>query len=263
MILIYVSFAAFPIYWMVMVSLKSTRAVLTETPVLIVLDPSIDSYVYVINDTKFVVQFLNTLLLATTTTAITLVVASLAAYALSRFQFRAKRPIMIMLLASNMLPVVLFVIPLLILMRTLHLFNTYYGLILTYTTFTLPFAAWMLKGYFDAIPREIEEAALTDGCTNLECIRKIVLPVAAPGLVATSVYSFLLAWQDYIWNLTLTSLDTMRTLNVGINSFLFFREYQWPAIMAYGVLSTVPVILVFLYLQKFLVSGLFAGGVKG
>ena len=199
--------------------------------------------------------------LATSTSAI---VASLAGYSFSRFRFRGRQVILVLILATIMIPGLTQLIPLYSMLASWGLLNTYLGLILIYSSGQLPFSIWIMKSFFDTIPREIEDAAMIDGCGRLGALIRVVLPMIAPGLVAAGVYTFLIAWDEYLFAATLTVKPEMRTLPPGIiQSFVGQFYLNWPNVMAASVLVTIPVTILFIFFQKHLVQGLTAGAVKG
>jgi multiple sugar transport system permease protein len=198
------------------------------------------------------------------TVIITLILSTPAAYAFSRSRFMGKRTLIYLVLISQMLPIVLILIPLYITFKNLGLLSTYLGLILPYLMFTLPFSIWMLKGYFDSIPRELDEAAKVDGCSRLQAMLRVVLPNVRPGLTATAIITFIMAWDEFIIALTIMDKNEMRTLPVGIiQSFVGQFSIKWGEMMAASVITTIPVVIIFIFLGKHLIGGLTRGAVKG
>jgi multiple sugar transport system permease protein len=190
--------------------------------------------------------------------------ATLAGYALSRLTFPGKRPLLLGILATQMFPHVLILISLYVMYRELNLMDTHYGLVLAFTTFAVPFSVWMMKGFFDSVPGEIEEAALIDGCTKLGALRRVVLPIVSPGLLAVGLFSFLDAWNNLLYPLTLATSNEVRTVPPGmLLSFLGQFKQDWGGMMAASVVVTVPTTIFFIFLQRYLVQGLTAGAVKG
>ena len=253
----------FPFLWMLSTSLKPPEEVFTPRPRWIPLNPTLRNFVNILGETPFPRYFLNSVVVAFVTMLLALVVTVFAGYALSRYRFRGKRAFSLWLLVSQMFPPMLLVIPIFILMLKLGLYNTYASLIITYGTFALPFSTWMLKAYFDTVPLDLEEAAMVDGCTRLQALARVVLPLAAPGIVTVALFVFILAWQEYMFALTLTRTTDMRTLPVGISLFLGEYRVLWGSLMAGSVVVTAPVILLFSYLQRYIVQGLTLGAVKG
>jgi multiple sugar transport system permease protein len=263
LLIIVVLVLLFPFLWMVSTALKPPEEVFTPTPRWIPLNPTLQNFVHILGETSFPRYFLNSVVVAFITMLLALVVTVFAGYALSRYRFRGKQAFSLWLLVSQMFPPMLLVIPIFVLMLRLGLYNTYTSLIITYGTFALPFSTWMLKAYFDTVPLDLEEAAMVDGCTRLQALARVVLPLAAPGIVTVALFVFILAWQEYMFALTLTRTTDMRTLPVGISLFLGEYRVLWGSLMAGSVVVTAPVILLFSYLQRYIVEGLTLGAVKG
>ena len=185
-----------------------------------------------------------------------------AAYAFARFSFSGRDALFFSVLIRNMFPVVVFLIPLFILMKSLRLIDTYFSLILTYLTFGLPLSIWLLKGFYDNIPPELERAARIDGATRFQAFWKIILPLSAPGLVATAIYAFIQGWNEYVYARTFINSEQRMTMPVGLERF--FTEYasNWPGLMAASFIMSVPVVILFLVLQRHFVRALTEGAVK-
>ncbi len=214
--------------------------------------------------TDFVMYVRNSFITCIATAVLAMLIASLAGYAISRLRFPGKRPLLLAILSTQMFPHVLILISLYVMYRQMGLINTHVGLIIAFTTFAVPFSVWMMKGFFDGIPSEIEEAALIDGCTRLGALRHVVLPLVAPGLLAVSLFSFLDGWNNLLYPLTLATSVDVRTIPPGLLlSFLGQFKHDWAGMMAASVTVTVPVMIIFVFLQRFLVRGLTAGAVKG
>ena len=258
-----------PIYWMISTSFKLQPEIFKLPPTLIPEQPTLENYVSIIAGTMasaipFLVYLKNSLLVAVFTVSATLLLATPAAYAFSRVPFAGKRRLIYFVLVSQMLPVVLILIPLYRTFMRLRLLSSYPGLVLPYLMLTLPFSIWMLKGYFDSIPRELDEAAKVDGCTKLQAMLRVILPNVTPGLTATAIVTFIMAWDEFIIALTIMDDNFMRTLPVGmIQSFVGEFSVKWGEMMAASVVTTVPVIVIFIFLSKYLIGGLIAGAVKG
>lgn len=258
-----------PLYWMISTSFKRQPEIFRLPPTLVPLEFTLDNYRAILSGTMasaipFLIYLRNSLVVALGTVLLTLVLASPAAYALSRVPFRGKRRLTYFVLVSQMLPVVLILIPLYRLLQQARLLSTYPGLILPYLMLTLPFSIWMLKGYYDTIPRELDEAAKVDGCTRLQAMLQVILPNVKPGLTATAIISFIMAWDEFIIALTVMDRNDMRTLPVGmIQSFVGEFSIKWGEMMAASVVTAVPVVLLFVFLSRYLIGGLIAGAVKG
>ena len=257
-------FAAFPFIWSLTGSFKARPEILTRVPTLLPQHPTLANYEYVLGQTPAARYFLNSVIVAAGTTLAALALGVSGAYALSRFRFPARRTFAGWLLASQMFPGVLMLIPLFVVLVRLSLIDSYAGLILLNTVGALPFAIWMLKGYFDSVPPDLEEAAMIDGATRSQALRQVFLPVAAPGVAAAALFAFTSAWQEFIFALTVMKDPAKYTLAVGINAFVGpGGTVAWGNIMAMAVLIIVPGLAVFLLLQRYMISGLSAGAVKG
>ena len=207
-------------------------------------------------------QFLNSAIVSVSTAVFSVVLAAFAGYGLSRFRFAGARLMETFILMTQMFPGVLLVIPYFILISRVGLFNTYPALIIAYTSFALPFSTWMLKGFFESVPRELDEAAMVDGCSRFQAFTSVVVPVSLPGIVATIIFSFILAWNEFLFALVLTSSDSMYPVTVGIASFIGQWRIAYETMMAASVVATVPTIVLYMCLEKHLVQGLTAGAVK-
>jgi multiple sugar transport system permease protein len=268
-IAILLSLTLFPIFWMISSAVKPIEDLFVIPPQWIPQHPTLDTLNSVLRGdygrgSLFPVYFKNSVIVTIGTTLLCLTVASLAAYAFSRYPFRGSNGVMVGVLATQMFPQGMLLISLYLIFMRLKLINTYPALILANTTFAIPFAIWILKGFFDTIPREIEDAALIDGCNRLSVMTKVILPLVAPGLVAAGVYTFLISWDEYLYASTLMARPQMRTLPPGIvQSFVGQFYLNWPNVMAASVLVTLPVTILFILFQKYLVQGLTSGAVKG
>ena len=258
------AFCLFPFAWMLDTALKPLSEVQSLHPTFAIARPTLDSFRRVLFTTEFPVYFRNSLIVSIGTTLLTLMAGVFAGYALSRWPFApVARTLGSALLLSQMIPGVLLLVPLYILERRLGLLSTYAGLIVVYCSFTLPLCVFMLKGYFDAVPRELEEAAEMDGCSRLGFLYRILLPLSGPGVLATAAFCFVNAWNEFMFGYVFVNDDAHRTLTPGIMLFRSAHVTDWGGLMAASVLAVVPVAACFLYLQRFLVEGLTGGAVKG
>jgi multiple sugar transport system permease protein len=211
--------------------------------------------------------FMNSLVVSGAATICSVIVAIFAAYSVSRYRFRGKRVFTVTVLSTQMFPGILFLLPLFLIFVNIGnttgiaLYGSRGGLILTYLTFSLPFSIWMLIGYFDSIPRDLDEAALVDGCGPLRALFRVVVPAATPGIVAVAVYAFMTAWGEVLFASVMTT-DTTRTLAVGLRGYATQYDVYWNQVMAASLVVSVPVVAGFLLLQRYLVAGLTAGAVK-
>jgi len=252
-----------PFFWMISTSFKPIQEVFSRPPSIIPQNPIISNYINMIFETSFPYFMRNSIIITTFTTIIAMVVALSTGYGISRFKFRGKTFFSAGLIAVQMFPPMMLLIPMFIIMRRLGLLNSHLSLIIAYGSFAIPFCSWMLKGYIDTVPISIEEAALIDGCSRLQVIYRILIPVIGPGLVTVSMFAFVLAWREYLFALTFSRTETMRTLTVGLA--LMQGQHgtvEWGQIMAGSVITTIPPLLFFLYIEKYIVKGFTMGAVK-
>lgn len=255
----------FPVFWILSTSFKKREDIFSTKINILPPHFTIENYRELItgNDGLFLIWIKNSVLIAACTTALGVFLAATCAYAFSRFKFAGKNLGISLFLISQMFPGVILIVPLYNLMSKLGLLNMYWGLILAYCTVALPFCVFMLKGFFDTIPKELEEAALVDGLGAWGTFYRIVLPLAAPGIAVTAFFSFVTAWNEFMFALTFMTNQTMYTLPVGLRTFVFEFRTDWHLMSAGAIIVTIPVLIFFLTAQKFLVGGLTAGGVKG
>ena len=255
-------FAIAPLAWAMSSAFKTNAEILTGLN-FFPRNPTLENFDFVLNSTEFPRWLRNSLLVAFGTTLLALVIGSLAGYAMSRWRFRGRTLYGNTLLVVQMFPGVMLAIPLFLMLSDYQLIDTLWALLLTYLTFALAFAVWMLKGYFDAIPREIEEAALIDGANRLQILWRIVLPLAGPGITTVAVFTFLLAWNEFFFAYVFLASPEKFTLSIGMYSFIQQFTTQWGNIMAAGTLTTLPVLVFFFILQRALTRGLISGAMKG
>lgn len=260
-------FSVLPMLWMLTTSVKSQFAAIQYPPEFIPSNPTLEQYYRLLSPSSDIgIQFLrymwNSIYVSTLTTIFGVAVAVPAAYAFARFRFPGRNALFFSVLFRNMFPAVVFLMPLFIMMRWMGLVNTHASLVITYLTFGLPLSIWLLKGFYDNIPVELEQAARIDGCTRFQAFWMIVMPLSAPGIIATAIYSFITAWNEYVYALTFLNSDEKLTLPVGLQRF--FTEYatNWPGLMAASFIMSVPVVVMFLVLQKYFVRALTEGAVK-
>ncbi len=254
----------FPIYWIIVTSLQSNNDLFQFPPKFFDLNITLDSYMAVFKDIDFLRFYRNTVVVAAGATALSLFVSIFAGYAFSRFKFKGSNLLLTSFLSTQMFPVITLLIGLYSIYSSFGLLNTYLALILANTTTALPFSIMLMKLFFDGISKELEEAAEIDGASRWKILFKIIIPLTKPGILAISIYAFLVSWDDFIFGLTLTSDLGMRTLSSGL-SMKYFGEfsYNWSGASAAAVVATLPLVLVFMFFQKYMVAGLTAGGVKG
>lgn len=251
-----------PFIWMIFTSFKTEQEAYAIPPTLWPEDFTLDAFIQILRWTNFPRYFLNSTIVSLGTAVLSTFLGTLAGYGFSRFDFRGRVALIGAILASQLLPGVLLVGPYFKLLAQIGLFNTYTGLILAFTTITLPFSTWMLKGFIDTVPQELDDAALVDGCSAFGAYYRVILPVIAPGMVATMLFAFLLAWGDLLWVLVLTSGDDKATVTLGLSRLVTQFRIIWPQLMAGSAIGTLPSLILYLFLQNYLVAGLTAGAVK-
>lgn len=257
-----VLFAMAPFVWMILTSLTPSAQIAATGVALSPSGWSLDNYARLIEQTSFLKNMLDSLIVAGGTMVVGLAVAVSAAYAFSRFRFRGRTVLMLQFLLINMFPVVLLILPLFVLMRRLGLLDTHFALILANATVAIPFAVWMLTSYVGAIPKSLDEAAMTDGCSLLTTLRRIVLPLMMPGIISTGIYIFITAWNEYLYALTLGGRN-VRTVTVAIQTLIGEYQIEWGLLAAGAVVGALPATLLFLIVQRRLIGGLTQGAVKG
>jgi multiple sugar transport system permease protein len=260
-ILLIVAFAIAPYLWMVLTSIRPDGDLTTLPLSYLPSRVTFANYQTLLGQTSFAYNLWNSLVIAFGAVVVGLGTSVPAAYAFSRFRFRGRQALMTQFLVINMFPVVLLIIPLFVLMRNLHLLDTYFGVIIGHSTFAIPFAVWMLTSYMNGIPREVDEAAMMDGATRLETIRLVILPLLMPGIVTTAIYIFVTSWNEYLFAMMFSG-DNARTVTVALQLFIGEFTVQWGLLTAGGTLVAIPVTILFLIVQKRLVGGLTAGAVK-
>ena len=256
-------FALLPVVWMLSTSLKTEAEALSLPVHWFPRHPTLGAYAEMWTLKPFGIYFLNSIAVSGVTAVVSTVLGALAGYGFSRFNFRGKASLLAFFLATQMISGVLVIGPYFQLLAAVQLYNTLTGLIIAYVTICLPFAAWMSKGYFDSIPRELDEAGLVDGASRLEIFSRIIMPIAVPGTVSTLLFAFLLAWQDLLWALCLISTDEKRTVTLGVAYTVGEFIIKWPMLTAASLMGSLPTILLYLFLQRFYVEGLARGAVKG
>ncbi|MFZ5432904.1 MAG: sugar ABC transporter permease [Calditrichota bacterium] len=253
----------YPVITVVTVSLRPGDRLLSTSLALIPDNATFESYISLFRDKPFARWMMNSTVVALAVTILGTGLASTAGYAFSRFRFPGHRAGMIMLLITQMFPATMLLLPLFIMLAKLHLINSYLGLIVIYSATALPFTVWQMKGYYDTIPRELEEAALIDGAGRWRVFYSIILPLAAPALVITALFSFLTAWSEYVVAAQVLLTEDLYTLPVGLKQFQASMTTEWGLYSAGSIVVSIPVVALFLYLSRWLVSGLTLGSVKG
>jgi multiple sugar transport system permease protein len=259
---LFVVMVAVPLFWMVTTAIKTNKE-LYEDFSYFPRRPTLQNFVRVIQRDDLLTNIRNSLAVALTTTAITIVVSAMAAFSIVRYRYRGRALIGRFILFKYLLPTAMLFVPLYALVTALGLGNTLQSLMLTYLSFTVPFCTWMLMGYFRSIPPELEEHAMVDGCTKIGALIRILLPLSAPGLVASAIFSFTLAWNEFLLALVFTVDQRTMTVPIKLAMMVVGDQYIWGQLMAGAVLASVPVAILYFVGQRFVVQGLAAGAVKG
>ena len=256
-------FALLPIYWMLVTAVRPNGEVFRFPPRLLPSSITLEHFGEFLGDPRLLRFLLNSVVVSIATALLTLVVASYTAYSFSKFRYRGRKSLMYLVLASQMFPHALLLITLYLMFNALGLLNSYLGLVLAFTAFTMPLCIWMLKGVFDTLPDSVIEQAKVDGAGRFTIIHRIVLPISAPGVVAAGLFAFIRGWNDFIFALTLAGPDR-QTLPPGlVNTYVGEFQTAWPTLMAASLVVSAPVIAGFVSLQRYLVAGLAGGAVKG
>ena len=253
----------FPFYWMTITSFKSEDQMRSLVSMFWPRPFAIDNYRQLLARTDFASWYGNSVVVAVSSTLLATAVGTIGAYALARLRFLGRGFMASATLITYLVPPSILFIPLYAQMRNLGLANSLGGLVAAYPSFTVPFVTWLLMGYFESIPEELEEAAMIDGATRFGAFYRVVLPLSAPGVLAAALYAFTQAWNEFLYALVFITDGRLRTLPVGLASFITGDVYGWGYLMSGAVLTTLPVIAAYIYLQKYMVEGLTAGGVKG
>jgi len=256
-------FAGFPVLWMLASSFKSNTEIFAYPPRLIGESFYFEAYRAVLTDPQQLRFFFNSYLVSTLVTIFTLVVGILGGYSFSRYDFKFKNHLNLIIIGVQAVPPITLMIPYFGLIVALKLYNTYWALILTYMIFTLPYAIIMMTGYFNTLPRDLDEAVMIDGGSTFVALWRVLVPISLPGIVSVGVYTFMLAWNEFLFALTLTRTNDMRTVPVGIQLLMGQHSYEWNQMMAMSVLGSLPVLILFLIFQRYFIAGMSAGSVKG
>ncbi|PKG21914.1 carbohydrate ABC transporter permease [Niallia nealsonii] len=255
-------FASFPVFWMFLNSFKPNSEIFAWPPVWISENFTFDAYLAIFKNPETIRLFINSYFIAFTVVILTLIVSILAAYSFSRFDFRGKQVINTAIVSVQAVPPIVLLIPYLSLIVTIGLYNTYAALILTYLLFTLPYAVLMITGYFNTLPKDLDEAVMIDGGSKFRALWSILVPVSVPGLVSVGMYTFMLSWNEYLFALALTKTNEFRTVPVGISLLMGQHAYEWNQMMAMSVLGSLPVLILFLFFQRYFIAGMTSGAVK-
>ena len=253
----------FPFYWMAVTSFKDETQMRSLASMFWPRPFVADNYAHLVRKTEFLGWYRNSVIVSLSSTLLATAIGTIGAYALARLSFLGRAFMASAVLITYLVPPSILFIPLYAQIRNLGLADSLTGLIVAYPSFTVPFVTWLLMGYFESIPEELEEAAMIDGATRFGAFRRVVLPLAAPGLLAAALYAFTQAWNEFLYALVFITNVKLRTLPVGLSTFITGDVYGWGYLMAGAVLTTLPVIAAYVYLQRYMVEGLTAGSVKG
>jgi ABC-type glycerol-3-phosphate transport system permease component len=259
---IFYAFLLLPIVWLVLSSFRNTDSIQSGRLLPYASELTVTNYVEAFRIANLTTFLVNSFVIAITVMLLVVFISSLGAYALSRFNLRGKNTFMMLALMPQFFPYVLILIPFYVLMTNIGLVDSHLGLILTHTSITLPFALWMLTGYFSAIPRDLDQAALIDGCSRLGVLFRIIYPIAIPGMVVAGFFAFVVSWGDYLFVSILSQSPETQTLPIGLQTFMSSLQVRWGLITAGTVIAIVPTIVFFAIVQRRLVAGLTAGAVK-
>ncbi len=256
-------FSGLPVLWMVSSSFKSNLEIFAYPPALIDYSFSFDAYTAVLSDPGQLRFFFNSYLVAILVTICTVVTSILAGYSFSRYDFRFKKVLNLVIIGVQSVPPITLMIPYFGLIVWLGIYNSYAALVLTYMVFTLSYAIIMMTGYFNTLPRDLDEAVMIDGGGSFVTLWRILAPISLPGIVAVGVYTFMLAWNEFLFALTLTRTNEMRTVPIGIHLLMGQHSFEWNQMLALSVLGSLPVLILFLLFQRYFIAGMSAGSVKG
>ena len=262
-LLIIVTTVGFPILWMIISSFKVPEELFSSPPTLFLKEVSLEWYKEAFRDRLVPRYFYNSFIVASFTMMINIIIGTLAAYSLTRFNYPGKKLFLILILAGYVIPPIILLIPLYLIMLSFGLVNQYFGLIIAHTAMTLPFSIWLLRSFFLSIPKSIEDAALIDGASDLGAFYYIMIPLARSGILSTGILVFILSWNEYLLSSVLLTQDIKKTIPVGIANFITSFDIRWGAIMALGTTATIPVVLFFFFIQKYFIKGILSGSIKG
>jgi multiple sugar transport system permease protein len=261
-IVVLLAWSLFPVYWIAVTSLKAESEIYALPPTIVPHAPTLENYATVLFKTRFPLFVRNSVLVAVTTTIASVVIGTLAAYAITRMRFLGRAIVARASVAAYLLPPALLFIPLFIVLQRLGLIDSLAGLALSYLTFTVPFATWMLIGYIRSIPSELDEAARIDGAGRLQVLLRVLVPVAAPGIAIVALFAFTQAWNEFLYALIYVYTDSARTLTSGLVGMMMGDVFIWGQLMAASMIAIAPVLAIYLVAQRYLVEGLTSGGVK-
>jgi len=252
-----------PFYWMIVTSLKHDKEIYGYEATLIPEKPTLDNYITIFKDTPYLLFLRNSVVVAVSSTLLSVIIASLGAYAIARLKFPGRELLARALVCTYLVPPSLLFIPLFAIMSALRFTDTLYGLTIAYLGGDVPFCTWLLMGYFKSVPVELEEAALVDGCNRVTALIRVILPVSLPALVVVMFFSFTRSWNEFLYAYVFTSTNQARTITTGLVNFMSADVFFWGPLMASTIISALPPVMMFLLLQRWVVKGLTLGAVKG
>ena len=255
-------YACFPVVWMLFSSLKSNTEIFSIPPELFPKEFTLKAYNSIFGSPMKVRFFLNSYLVAMVVTLLTLFVAILAGYSFSRHSFKLKKPLNLFIISTQTVPPISLLIPYFGIVVAFRMYDTYFALVFTYMVFTLPYAILLMTGYFNTLPKELDEAVIIDGGSSFTALWRVLVPVSIPGIVATGVYTFLLSWNEFLFALTLTKSTEMRTVPIGIQLLMGQHSYEWNEMMAMSILGSFPILIMYMVAQRYFLEGMTAGSVK-
>lgn len=251
-----------PLYWALLTSVKPSGELFTIPPEWFTTNPTLENYLHVLTSTGMPEAYRNSFIISSLSVALTVTLSSLAAFGFSRYRFRGKNMILLGLIVLRMLPAVMLIIPIYNMMNGYGLLDTYWSLILVHTALNIPFSVWIMKSFFDSVPKELDEAALIDGCGSFRRFISIILPMAGSGLIAIGILTFFLSWNDFIMALVLTSSRSVRPISMALYSFMSIQGVQWGSMMSAACLAIGLPAIVFLLFQKYFLAGVTGGALK-
>lgn len=260
---LYLGFLLLPVLYMVLATFTDQAFLYSQRLIPALNDLTVSNYVNVLSTGAFQKYFVNSTIIASATTLLTLTVGTLAGYSLSRFEYPGHDELLLAFLGTQMLPYVLVLIPFFLLMFTIGLVNTHIGIILAHSVIATPLATWLLKGYFDDIPKSLDEAAKMDGCSQLDILARVILPLSLPGLAVAGFYTFTISWNDFLLVSVLSQTGVTRTLPYGLQLFQSQNQVAWHLVLTAATITMIPVIVIFAAVQQWVVKGLASGGMKG
>lgn len=262
LLVIWVAVILFPLLWALMASIKPPSELFKFDIRWLPQSPTLQNYKKVLSDPVMLRYLLNTLFVSLISTAVVVILATPCGYGFSRYRLKGRKIGLTILIACQMFPPIMFIVPYFLLMKNMHIYNTYLALIVTRVVFALPFSTLMIKSFFDGIPRDLEEAATVDGCSQFGVFLRITLPLVLTGIATIFIFSFLRGWNEFLFSITVVSRDTLKTITVGLAKTKGQYEIDWGALMSLSLVSMIPPLIIFMCMQKYFIKGITAGAVK-